>query len=34
MAGGITFEMYVNKMQYKYSKTLKIITAPVVMEIA
>jgi hypothetical protein len=32
MAGGVTFENYVRKMRYKYSKTLKVITSPLVME--
>ncbi len=27
MAGGITFDMYVKKMQYKYKKTINMITA-------
>ncbi|MCQ6959746.1 ferritin-like domain-containing protein [Mucilaginibacter aquariorum] len=28
MAGGVTFDMYVKKMQYKYNKTISAITAP------
>jgi hypothetical protein len=28
MAGGVTFDMYVKKMQYKYNKTIEAITAP------
>jgi hypothetical protein len=27
MAGGVTFEMYVKKMQHKYNKTLQAVTA-------
>ena len=34
MAGGVTFEMYVRKMRYKYAKTIKSITCPWLMEIA
>ncbi|HEK20910.1 ferritin-like domain-containing protein [Mucilaginibacter sp. 44-25] len=33
-AGGLTFERYVYKMRYKYHKTIKVITAPMVVEFA
>ncbi|PAW93101.1 hypothetical protein CKK33_06185 [Mucilaginibacter sp. MD40] len=33
-AGGLTFERYVYKMRYKYHKTIKVITAPIVVEFA